>query len=111
MKNLYKILLVLVTPLILFSFTNETIISSTDKNYDKIEVNTVGDILCIENNGYSRHSFILWYKNEAISKMSVAGGEKSCFEIGDYEYSYQWKASKGIDGLKKGFYSNTATFY
>ena len=70
-----------------------------------------GDVLCVENRGYSRHSFILWFKNEAVSRISVGGGQTSCFEIGTYEQPWQWKVSKGDRGLKKNFYSGTAVFY
>ena len=87
---------------------------STAQANENNETETINDILCVENNGYSRASFILYFKGEAVSKITVGGGQDFCFEIGTYESSYQWKAAKirnGSVGSKKGFYSNTATFY
>jgi len=93
-------------------FTPPTTNSSTvDKIEENLEVVNMGDVLCVKNAGYSRKTIILWHKGEAVSKMSVGGGQTSCFEIGEYEYDFQWKASEGYDGSKKGFYGGTATFY
>ena len=111
MKNLYLIFLsVFVLSICSFSSTNLTN-QEQDSQESITTVEIVGDVLCVKNGGYSRKSIVLWFKGEAVSQISVAGNDKSCFEIGDYEGSYQWKASEGMKGSKKGVYGNTATFY
>ena len=78
---------------------------------EELSENNINKILCVENKGYSRKTFYLWFKGEAVSKISVAGNGEACFEIGQYENEWQWKASKGPNGMKKSFYSGVATFY
>ena len=112
MKNIRLILGGLTLTFMFSSFALPTI--NSPSLYDikeNIKVINTGEVLCVENMGYSRITVILWYKNEAVSKISVGGGQESCFEIGDYEYDFQWKASEGMNGSKKGFYGGTATFY
>ena len=86
-------------------------LTNNSSNKENTKVSLAGDVLCVENYGYNRISVVLWYKGEAISKLSVGGGQTSCFEIGEYENSWDWKASKGIDGSKKSWYGDTVTFY
>ncbi|MDB4694359.1 hypothetical protein OAF30_02915 [Flavobacteriales bacterium] len=90
-----------------FASTTET--NPPSKSNTSVAID--GDVLCVANNGYSRKSIVLWFKDEAISTISVAGNDESCFRIGDNEGAWQWKASEGMRGSKKGFYGNTATFY
>ncbi len=89
--------------------------ASTTEANPQSDSNTVvsidGGVLCVVNHGYSRKSIVLWFKDEAVSTISVGGGDDYCFKIGDYEGSWQWKASEGMRGAKKGFYGNEATFY
>jgi len=110
-----KILLLFVFTL--FASNISTTIANNNLNSEVIEINeelsenNINKILCVENKSYSRKTFYLWFKGEAVSKISVAGNGEACFEIGQYENEWQWKASKGPDGSKKSFYSGVATFY
>jgi len=112
MKNIFALLLTLFVYNQAYS-SNNTITFNPELIKIKIDLNEKisGEVLCVVNHGYARKTFYLWYKDEAISKISVAGNGEGCFEIGDNEYDFQWKASEGMNGSKKGFYSGEATFY
>ena len=108
-----------------FGFTTSLTNSSNDLILENIELVNVGEILCISNAGYNRETFILWYtglngESEAVSKMSVAGGQTSCFEIGRYESAKDWEVTRQGDNEyvgKTSFYGGsfsgkwTAKFY
>ena len=79
------------------------------KKNENIEV---AQVLCVTNSGYNRASFVLWFRGEAISKISVAGNsQKYCFEIGASEGNWDWKVSKGYDGQKYPFIGRNVTFW
>ena len=112
MKNIFAILLTLFV-YAQASSTNNTNTFGPELIEIKADSDEIsyGEILCVVNKGYSRKTIYLWFKGEIVSKISVAGNGEGCFEIGDYESAWQWKASEGRNGSKKGFYSGEATFY
>ena len=104
MKTNVEIILLI---FLLYSFTLKSNNNSVNNKSAKI----VGEELCVENTGHDRKTIFLWYKGEAISKISVASKQTICFEIGDYENTWDWKASDGIKGRKKSFSIYPTEFY
>ena len=79
----------------------------SDENIEAV----VYDVLCVKNNTRNRATFVLYFKDEAISNISVGSMKEYCFELGNGEGSWDWKVSKGSDGTKEKFIGRSVTFY
>ena len=67
--------------------------------------------MCVKNLSRNRATFVLWFKDEAISRISVGSQKEYCFELGNGEGKWDWKVSKGSDGQKEKFIGDTVHFY
>ena len=107
MKKLLLLFFTLTLSTQLISFNN----LPNSKVFSDENTEAVYGVLCVENLNYNRATFILWFRDEAISKISVGSQKEYCFELGNGEGKWDWKVSKGYDGQKKKFIGKTVTFY